>query len=111
MPFAAVLANLVPARVTALLLALAAPLGRGSFGRAVAIWARDRRATESPNAGHPMAAMAGVLGVELEKIGHYRLGAGLRAPAAVDVDRAVRVMLGAAALAAALAILGARCAT
>ena len=100
------LANLVPARVTALLLALAAPLGRGSFGRAVAIWARDRRTTESPNAGHPMATMAGALGVELEKTGHYRLGAGLRAPTAVDVDRAVRVMLGAAALAAALVIFG-----
>ena len=75
-------ANLLPARVTALLLALAAPLGRGSVARAIAVWARDRRLTESPNAGHPMAAMAGVLGVELEKTGHYRLGAGLRAPAA-----------------------------
>jgi adenosylcobinamide-phosphate synthase len=58
-----------------------------------------------------MAAMAGALGVELEKSGHYRLGAGLRAPAAADVDRAVRVMLGAAALAAAIALLGARLAT
>jgi adenosylcobinamide-phosphate synthase len=105
------LANLLPARVTALLLALAAPLGRGSLARSIAVWARDRRLTESPNAGHPMAAMAGALGVELEKSGHYRLGAGLRAPAAADVDRAVRVMLGAAALAAAIALLGARLAT
>jgi adenosylcobinamide-phosphate synthase len=55
--------------------------------------------------------MAGVLGVELEKTGHYRLGAGLRAPAAADVDRAVRVMLGAAAMAVALAIIGVRFAT
>jgi adenosylcobinamide-phosphate synthase len=100
------LVNLVPARVTALLLALAAPLARGSVARAAAIWARDRRLTESPNAGHPMAAMAGVLGVELEKIGHYRLGGGLRAPEAADVDRAVRVVLGAAALAAAIALAG-----
>jgi adenosylcobinamide-phosphate synthase len=104
-------ANLLPARATALLLALAAPLGRGSVARGIAVWARDRRLTESPNAGHPMAAMAGVLGVELEKTGHYRLGAGLRAPAAADVDRAVRIMLGAAALAAAIAILGVRFAT
>jgi adenosylcobinamide-phosphate synthase len=105
------IANLLPARVTALLLALAAPLGRGSVARAIAIWARDQRLTESPNAGHPMAAMAGGLGVELEKTGHYRLGAGLRAPAAADVDRAVRVMLGAAAMAVALAIIGVRFAT
>jgi len=102
------LANLVPARLTALLLALAAPLGRGSVGRAIAVWARDRRMTESPNAGHPMAAMAGALGVELEKTGHYRLGAGLRATASSDIDRAVRVMLGAAALAATIAVLGIR---
>jgi adenosylcobinamide-phosphate synthase len=105
------LANLVPARVTALLLALAAPVGRGSFKRAIAVWARDRRMTESPNAGLPMATMAGALGIELEKIGHYRLGAGLRAPAPGDVDRAVRVMLGATALTAAIVIFGARCAT
>jgi len=96
------LANLVAARVTALLLALTAPLGRGSLGRALALWARDHRLTESPNAGHPMATMAGALGVELEKAGHYRLGAGLRAPTAADIDRAVRIMLGAAALAFAL---------
>jgi len=30
--------------------------------------------TESPNAGRPMAVMAGLLGVQLEKMGHYRLG-------------------------------------
>jgi adenosylcobinamide-phosphate synthase len=100
------LANLVPARVTALLLALASPLGRGSIARAVAIWARDRRLTESPNAGHPMATMAGALGVELEKAGHYRLGRGLRAAMPADIDRAVRIMLGAAALAFALVALG-----
>ena len=105
------LVNLVPARATALLLALAAPLGRGSVGRALAVWARDRRKTESPNAGHPMATMAGALGVELEKTGCYRLGAGLRAPAATDVDGAVRIMLGAAALATTIVIFGVRCAT
>jgi adenosylcobinamide-phosphate synthase len=99
-------ANLVPARLTALLLALSSPLGRGSPGRALAVWARDRRMTESPNAGHPMATMAGALGVELEKAGHYRLGAGLRAPEPGDVDRAVRVMLGAAGLAVAMAVFG-----
>ena len=48
----------MPARVTARLLALAAPLGRGSFGRAMSVWARDRRMTESLNAGHRMATMA-----------------------------------------------------
>jgi adenosylcobinamide-phosphate synthase len=98
-------ANLVPARVTALLLALAAPLGGGSTGRALAVWARDRKLTESPNAGHPMAAMAGALAVELEKRSHYRLGAGLNPPSARDIGRAIRVVVGATALAAALVLL------
>lgn len=98
-------ANLIPARLTALLLTLAAPAGRGAPVRAAAIWARDRSLTESPNAGHPMAAMAGALGVELEKRDAYRLGAGLRSPDAEDLTRAVRILAATAALAAA-AVLG-----
>ena len=43
-----------------------------------------------------MAAMAGALGVVLEKRGAYRLGADLRTPEAPDIGRAVRVMAGAA---------------
>ena len=35
---------------------------------------RDCTQCESPNAGWPMAAMAGLLGVRLEKAGSYRLG-------------------------------------
>jgi adenosylcobinamide-phosphate synthase len=98
------LANLVPARLTALLVAMAAPLGRGSVKRAIATWARDRALTDSPNAGHPMAAMAGALAVELEKVGAYRLGRGFPAPAGRDIGRAVLVMAGAAALALVLAL-------
>jgi len=35
---------------------------------------RDHRKTESPNAGWTMSAVAGALGVQLEKAGHYKLG-------------------------------------
>jgi adenosylcobinamide-phosphate synthase len=80
--------NLVPSRLTALLIVACS----GHPLRAVATLRRDARRTESPNAGHPMAAMAGALGVELEKIGHYRLGAGARLPTARDIARAVRVL-------------------
>ena len=97
-------ANLVPARLTAALLALAAPLGRGSALRALATWVRDRAHTASPNAGHPMAAMAAALGVVLEKRGAYCLGADLRTPEARDIGRAVRVKAGAAAFATAAAV-------
>jgi adenosylcobinamide-phosphate synthase len=94
--------NLVPARLTAALLVVAAAFCRSSPGRALAVWRRDARATESPNAGRPMAAMAGALGVELEKVGCYRLGAGGAAPRAADVERAVTIMAVACALAALL---------
>jgi adenosylcobinamide-phosphate synthase len=93
------LANLIPARLTALVMILAAPSVGGSVLRAFRIWWRDSRATASPNAGQPMSAAAGALGVELEKIGHYRLGAGLRLPEPVDINRAVRLMLVTLALA------------
>ena len=91
------LANLLPARLGAVLVSLAAPLGGGS---ATGAW-RTARAqhgrTASPNAGWTMAAMAGALGVELEKAGAYRLGGG-RQPGPTDIRRAERVIAGALAL-------------
>ncbi len=66
--------NFIPARMTALLLVLAASIsrrkGRASWQAALSGHSR----TESPNAGWPMAAMAGALDVQLEKVGQYRLG-------------------------------------
>jgi len=93
------LANLLPARATAAVLVLASALVGEDAGGAWRIWRRDAHRTASPNAGHPMSAMAGALGVELEKVGHYRLGAGQRRPTPADIGRAVRVMRAAVALA------------
>lgn len=84
-------ANLIPARATALGMILAAPVVEGRVGDALRIWRRDAGLTASPNAGHPMSAAAGVLGVELEKVGHYRLGAGLAKPTVVDIRRTQRL--------------------
>ncbi|NDJ78123.1 MAG: cobalamin biosynthesis protein CobD [Chloroflexi bacterium] len=86
------LANLIPARLTAGLLILAAALTGDDPGGGRHIWQRDHAVTASPNAGHPMSAMAGALGVELEKVGHYRLGTGSRQPEATDIRRAVRLV-------------------
>ena len=36
----------------------------------------DGKKTESPNAGYPMAALAGALETKFEKINHYELGDG-----------------------------------
>lgn len=95
------LANLAPARLTALCIALAA-LPAGRSGAAWQTWRRDRRRTASPNAGHPMAAMAGALGVALGKEGAYLLGGGQRRPVAADLREAIVVARRAAALAQAL---------
>ena len=95
------LANLLPARLAALLLCLAIALLPGMSGRrAVPIMLAHRRRTESPNAGWTMAAMAGGLGVTLEKTGHYRLGDPAPEPAAPHIRRATRALYVATALAA-----------
>lgn len=58
-------ANWVPARVTAGLATLLAPLTGGSARRAWLVWRRDAAAHPSPNAGQVEAAFAGALGVRL----------------------------------------------
>lgn len=96
------IANLAPARLTAGLIMLAAILLGEDAGRTWRIWRRDAGKTASPNAGHPMSAVAGALGVELEKVGHYCLGGGQRPPAPQDIRRAVHLMRASVALLAGL---------
>jgi adenosylcobinamide-phosphate synthase len=96
--------NWLPARLTAVLLILAAPWAGGRPLRGLLVWWRDSSKTASPNAGHPMAAAAGVLGIELEKIGCYRLGAGQRLPSAADIGRAIRLLYAVMGMALALAV-------
>jgi adenosylcobinamide-phosphate synthase len=95
------LANLVPARLTAVLIVLAALLLGENARQAWTVWWRDARLTASPNAGHPMSAMAGALQVELEKVGHYRLGAGQSLPGANHIARATHLLYGVTVLAVA----------
>ena len=83
--------NLVPARLSALLLLAGGALVRLPARRGWSIMLRDRRITASPNAGLTMSAMAGLLGTRLDKPGHYSLGDGLRNPEAKDIDTAIRV--------------------
>lgn len=68
--------NLIPARLTACLLIVAGALLRRDAAAGWSVMRRDASSTESPNAGWPMAAMAGLLGVRLEKPDHYVLGDG-----------------------------------
>jgi adenosylcobinamide-phosphate synthase len=84
--------NLIPARMTALLL-LVAGFGTSGVRRGVAVLFRDGGLTASPNAGRPMAAMAGLLGVELSKDDAYRLGDPLRPIDTRDITVAWRLVL------------------
>lgn len=59
------LLNFIPARLTALLMIMAAPLCGLSAAAAARITLRDRLKHPSPNSGHPEAAAAGALGVRL----------------------------------------------
>jgi adenosylcobinamide-phosphate synthase len=90
--------NFVPARVTALLVAVCAPLVGGSPIEALRAWRRDAARHPSPNAGVVEAAFAGALGVQLGGPTQYAhvleirptLGDG-RAPEVSDLARAVRL--------------------
>lgn len=103
--------NWVPARLTALALALA-----GGRWAALGVMLRDAGAHRSPNAGWPEAAMAGALGVRLSGPRIYAdrvanepwLNAGARDPNGSDLGRGLvlyrraTVLCGAALLALAL---------
>ena len=75
----------LPARLTALALAIAAG------GLAPGQLRREAGRTASPNSGWPMAAMALALGVCLHKPGVYALNANGRAPQAADTVAALRL--------------------
>ncbi len=95
-------ANWVPARISALLVVLAGSLLQGHGSAALRCALRDARHTASPNAGWPMAPMAGALGVRLTKRGVYVLNAGSREPGPDDLARARRIVALAGILAALL---------
>jgi adenosylcobinamide-phosphate synthase len=59
------LVNLIPARLSALLLAGAAPTAGGTIGTSLRVVRRDASKHRSPNAGWPESAMAGALGLAL----------------------------------------------
>ncbi len=94
----------IPARIAGAGIVMAALIVGESTGNAWRTMWRDHRLTASPNSGWTMAAMAGALGVALEKPGAYQLGRGLL-PTAECIDRAVRVMACASGLLLALSLL------
>lgn len=98
------LLNVVPARLTAVLLVLGGLFTGADVARGLRTGWRDRYATASPNAGWPMATMAGLLGVELNKPGVYTLGAGGAPAEAATIRQAWRIVQVAMAVGALLAV-------
>lgn len=93
-------ANFVPARLSVLLVALAALVMGYDARGAVRCALRDGRSQPSPNSGYPEAAVAGALGVRLGGLNYYQgvaspkatLGDALR-PLSLEVFRGTRQLL------------------
>jgi adenosylcobinamide-phosphate synthase len=67
-------ANYFPARLTAMLMVIAAGLVGENAKESLRILKRDKNKLASPNAGWTIGAMAGALDTQLAKPGHYALG-------------------------------------
>ena len=92
------LLNFMSARLSAGLLLLAGTVSGCRVGQGWRTALREHRLTASPNAGWTIAAIAGLLGVVLEKPDHYIIGGEFREPTAADIGSAVRLAYIVAAL-------------
>ncbi|MCR6691703.1 MAG: cobalamin biosynthesis protein [archaeon YNP-LCB-003-016] len=86
------IANYIPARITALLMVVAAWLLGEDWKNSWKILRRDSHKTESLNAGWSMSAMAGALNVKLEKPGYYVLGDDIDELSPKHISRAIKIM-------------------
>jgi adenosylcobinamide-phosphate synthase len=91
------LANYVPARLTGILMIVAAALLGEDWRNSWKILQRDRKNTASPNAGWTISAMAGALNVQLEKQGSYTIGDNNNL-SPLHITKALHIMLLTAAL-------------
>ena len=68
--------NYIPSRLTGLIMIISSAILQNNWKESYKVMIRDGKKTESPNAGYPMAALAGALETRFEKINHYKLGDG-----------------------------------
>lgn len=94
-------ANYIPARISGIIMILAAYIGRGFSGRgAYEIFRRDRRKHASPNSANTESAMAGALGIQLagnavyfgKKYDKPYIGDALRNIEISDIDKSGKLM-------------------
>lgn len=84
--------NYIPSRLTGFVMILSAMILGKDWRKSYEIMIRDGRKTTSPNAGYPMAAIAGALGAKFEKIDHYSLGDGNNSFTKHHVKSAISIM-------------------
>ncbi len=107
------LANLIPARLTALLFVLSSLLLRRDWKKAGKIAWRDGRKNISPNSGYPEAAVAGALGIQLGGRNVYfgravtkpLIGDLLKPITLKEVKESLHLMIGTSLIAVLIAIL------
>jgi len=85
------IANWVPARLSLLFIFMAS-IFLGKPLEAVRTCIRDHGKTASPNSGWSMAAVAGALGVRLEKVGYHVLGEKYGEPQGFHISRAAGIV-------------------
>ena len=104
------LVNIIPARLSGLLLVLVAPLAGGAMAISKTIMFRDAPKHRSPNAGWPESAMAGALGIALAGPRQYAegpvndpfLNAEAKTATPADISRALKLFAAACTLQAAI---------
>ncbi|MDH3279303.1 MAG: cobalamin biosynthesis protein [Nitrosopumilus sp.] len=84
--------NYIPSRLTGLVMIVSAAILHNNWKESYKIMIRDGKKTESPNAGYPMAALAGALETKFEKINHYKLGNGEITLTKEHVTSAITIM-------------------
>ncbi len=84
--------NYIPSRLTGLIMIISAAILQNNWKESYKIMLRDGKKTESPNAGYPMAALAGALETKFEKIDHYKLGDGEIILTKEHVSSAISIM-------------------
>lgn len=105
--------NYIPARVTGVLIIIAAGILGYDYKNSFKIYKRDRYNHTSPNSAHPEAAMAGALGVELGGANFYfgklvekpTIGDKIKEIEIRDVDKTARVLYLSSFIGVVLAIL------
>jgi len=85
-------ANFIPARITAIIMILAAIISNEDWKNSIRIFTKQRKYTDSINSGHPISVLAGALRIKLEKVNHYSIGESLEQISIEKCKIAIKIM-------------------